>query len=203
MSVGHVINGQRGRLLAEALQHVGYGSDHIRLDWKYSNFSLMKKWIADDDPDSFPTNEAPAILDAVAFYDLREQNWNTISFAAQLDRLDLVRDKKRGADAARRIFEETASPCVLFAGNGTADLWLRCWEEPSPVKDIDFEPQQLRRAFEQHRRDLERDALAALRGGQRYLFDGFHLARRDELATFLNRGITKAMWFGLKVKRTL
>lgn len=203
MSLAHLASGDRSRLLADALLPLGYSNNHIRTEWKYSNYALMKKWIEDDDPDNFPTNEAPAILDTAAFYDSREQNWNTISLAAQLNRLDLVRDKKRGADAARRIFEETASPCVLFAGNGTADLWLRCWEEPSPVKDISFEPQQLRKAFDQHRRDLERDALAALRGGHRYLFDGFHLARRDELATFLNRGITKATWFGHKVRRPL
>jgi N-6 DNA Methylase len=203
MSVSHLADGQRSRLLADALLHVGYTSDHIRTGWKYSNFDLMKKWIGDDDPDSFPTNEAPATLDIAAFYDGKEHNWNTISFAAQLDRIDLVHDKGRGLEAARKIFEETASPCVLFAGNGTADLWLRCWEQPSPVPNIEFEAQQLRKAFEHNRRELERDALATLRGGQRYLFDGLHSARREELATFLNRGITKATWFCDKVKRTL
>ena len=203
MSVSHLADGQRSRLLADALLHVGYTSDHIRTGWKYSNFDLMKKWIEDDDPDSFPTNEAPATLDIAAFYDGKEHNWNTISFAAQLDRIDLVHDKGRGLEAARKIFEETASPSVLFAGNGTADLWLKCWEQPSPVPNIEFEAQQLRKAFEHNRRELERDALAALRGGQRYLFDGLHSARREELAIFLNRGITKATWFCDKVKRKL
>ncbi len=200
MSLSHHANGQRSRLLADALLHVGYSPDHVETDWKYSNYELMKKWIADDNPDNFPTNEAPASLDVAAFYDGKEHNWNTISLAAQLNRIDLVHDKERGHQEARRIFEDTASPCVLFAGNGTADLWLRCWDRPTPVKDITFEPQQLRKAFDQNRRELERDALATLRGGQRYLFDGFHLARREELATFLNRGITKATWFCDKLK---
>ena len=93
MSVSHLADGQRSRLLADALLHVGYTSDHIRTGWKYSNFDLMKKWIGDDDPDNFPTNEAPATLDIAAFYDGKEHNWNTISFAAQLDRIDLVHDK--------------------------------------------------------------------------------------------------------------
>ena len=200
MGVSQLANGQRNRLLADALFHVGYRPDHIENDWKYSNYDLMKKWIADDDPDSFPTNEAPSKLDIAAFYDGKEHNWNTISLAAQLNRIDLVRDKERAQHEARKIFEDTASPCVLFAGNGTADLWLRCWECPTPIKNITFEPQQLRKAFEHNRRELERDALAALRGGQRYLFDGVHLARREELATFLNRGITKATWFCDKIK---
>ena len=200
MSVSQLAHGPRNRLLADALLHVGYSPDHIEADWRYSNYELMKKWIADDNPDHFPTNEFPASLDIAAFYDGKEHNWNTISLAAQLDRIDLVHDKERGHQEARKIFEDTASPCVLFAGNGTADLWLRCWERPTPVKNITFEPQQLRRAFDQNRRELERDALAALRGGQRYLFDGFQLARREELATFLNRGITKATWFCDKVK---
>jgi len=203
MSVSHLADGQRSRLLADALVHVGYSPDHVETDWKYSNYELMKRWIADNDPDSFPTNEAPARLDVAAFYDGKEHNWNTISLAAQLNRIDLVHDKERGHKEARKIFEDTASPCVLFAGDATADLWLRCWERPTPVKNITFEPQQLRKAFDQNRRELERDALAALRGGQRYLFDGFHLARREELATFLNRGITKATWFCDKVKCAL
>ena len=96
MSVSYLADGQRSRLLADALLHVGYTSDHIRTGWKYSNFDLMKKWIGDDDPDNFPTNEAPATLDIAAFYDGKEHNWNTISFAAQLDRIDLVHDKGRG-----------------------------------------------------------------------------------------------------------
>ena len=200
MRASQLADGQRSRLLADALLHVGYSPDHVETDWKYSNYELMKRWIADDNPDNFPTNEAPAILDVAAFYDGKEHNWNTISLAAQLNRNDLVHDKDRGHQEARKIFEDTASPCVLFAGNRTADLWLRCWEGPSPVKDIVFEPQQLRKAFDQNRRELERDALATLRGGQRYLFDGFHLARRQELATFLNRGITKATWFCDKVE---
>ena len=145
--------------------------------------------------------ESPSRLDIAAFYDGREHNWNTISLAAQLDHIELILDKDRGLQEARKIFSDTAAPCVLFAGNGKADLWLRCWEQPTPVKNIDFNPQQLRRAFEQNRREMERDALAALRGGQRYLFDGFHLARREELATFLNRGITKATWLYKKTKK--
>lgn len=203
MSVSQVAAGPRSRLVVDALMHIGYRPEHIRIDWKYSNFDLMKRWIEDDDPDSFPEHENPSTLDVAAFYDGREHDWNTISLAAQLNRLDLVSDKELGLQEARKIFTDTASPCVLFAGNGTADLWLRCWEEPSPVKDITFEPQQLRRAFEHNRRELERDALAALRGGQRYLFDGSHDARREELAMFLNRGITKATWFSQKEKKPL
>jgi hypothetical protein len=203
MSASHVATEQRSRLVVDALRHVGYQDEHVRIDWKYSNFDLMKKWIEDNDPDNFPAHETPSNLDIAAFYDGREHNWNTISLAAQLNRLDLVNDKEFGRQEARKIFTDTASPCVLFAGNGTADLWLRCWEEPVPVKDITFEAQQLRRAFEHNRREVERDALAALRGGQRYLFDGFHATRREELATFLNRGITKATWFSQKVKKPL
>ena len=62
MSLGHAATGQRARLLADALGHVGYNSGHIRADWKYSNFDLMKKWIENDDPDSFPENEGPSSL---------------------------------------------------------------------------------------------------------------------------------------------
>ena len=201
MSFGPVPDGQRNRLVADALTYVGYGTEHVESNWKYSNFDLMRKWIQNDDPDLYPVGESPSQLDVAAFYDDREHNWNTISLAAQLNQVELVHDKDRGLQEARKIFSDTAAPCVLFAGNGKADLWLRCWEQPTPVKNIDFNPQQLRRAFEQNRREMERDALAALRGGQRYLFDGLHLARREELATFLNRGLTKATWFYKKTKK--
>ncbi|QEH35207.1 Type I restriction enzyme EcoKI M protein [Aquisphaera giovannonii] len=203
MSMGYDVAGQRSRLVADALLHVGYRAEHIKHSWKYSNFEEMRKWIDDDDPDNLPEHKAPSILDIAAFYDEREHDWNTISLAAQLNRIELVHNKDLGHQEARKIFADTASPCVLFAGNGTADLWLRCWEEPVPVMDITFEAQQLRKAFEHNRREMERDALAALRGGQRYLFDGWHTARREELATFLNRGITKATWFSQKIKKPL
>ncbi|MGO8897999.1 MAG: class I SAM-dependent DNA methyltransferase [Isosphaeraceae bacterium] len=203
MNVGPVANGQRNRLVAEALTYVGYGTEHVEANWKYSNFDLLRKWIQDDNPDHYPIGETPSRLDIAAFYDGREHNWNTISLAAQLNQAELVDDKDRGLQEARKIFSDTAAPCVLFAGNGKADLWLRCWEQPTAVPNIDFDPQQLRKAFEHNRRELERDALAALRGGQRYLFDGFHLARREELANFLNRGITKATWLCQKANKPL
>jgi SAM-dependent methyltransferase len=203
MSVGPATNGQRNRLVADALTYVGYGAENVETNWKYSNFDLLRKWIQDDNPDRYPVGEAPSQLDVAAFYDGREHNWNTISLAAQIHHAELVHDKDRGQQEARKIFSDTAAPCVLFAGNGKADLWLRCWEQPTAVPNIDFDLHHLRRAFEQNRREMARDALAALRGGQKYLFDGFHSARRDELATFLNRGITKATWFCQKAERPL
>jgi hypothetical protein len=78
MSVGHAAAGKRSRLLADALAYVGYNTDHVEMGWKYSDFDLMRKWINDNDPDRYPTNETPASLDLAAFYDGKEHDWNTI-----------------------------------------------------------------------------------------------------------------------------
>src|SRR5205823_4301681 len=45
-----------------------------------------------------------------------------------------------------------------------------------------------------HRTLVERSRIASLREGQRHLFDGLLYARRDELANFLQSGISKATW---------
>ena len=118
MSVGHLADGQRSRLLADALLHVGYSPDHVESDWKYSNYELMKKWIADDNPDNFPTNESPASLDIVAFYDSKEHNWNTISLAAQLDRIDLVHDKDAVTEKPERSLKTRLPPACFSQATG-------------------------------------------------------------------------------------
>ncbi len=186
---------QRRDLLLSVLSDVGYTDSHVQCDWEVSDHEKLCRWREDDDPKSWPDGR-PSRLDVVAFYDEREHNWDTTAIVAELDRLDLTRNKESGAARARRLFQLTASPCTLFAGNGTADLWLKCWQQPELIRDIPFAQESLRKRFRQHRRDLEREALARLRGGQRYLFDGVYHARREELVQFLHRGLSKATWLG-------
>lgn len=183
----------RCAVLQTALGDVGYSDAHIQLDWPLSDRRQLRRFAEDRDPGSLPSGQ-PARLDLVAFYHEHERNWDTTAFVAELDRLDLVQNKEHGCTRARELFDLTAAPCAFFAGNRTADLWLKCWQQPEPVRDIPFESEALRRTFRQHRRDVERDALARLRGGQRYLFDGVYHAQREELVQFLHMGLSKATW---------
>ena len=184
---------KRRAILQHALNDVGYADSCIQFDWPVSNPEELCQYGQDQDPYNLPGGK-PWRLDVVAFYDEREHNWATTAFAAELNRLDLVRDREAGAQRAKQLFDTTAAPNVLFAGNGSADLWLGCWQQPRVVQDIPFTPDALKQHFHEHRRDLEREALARLRGGQRYLFEGVYNAQRDELAQFLHRGISKATW---------
>ncbi|HUT88062.1 MAG TPA: N-6 DNA methylase [Thermoguttaceae bacterium] len=186
---------ERRALLLSVLSDVGYSEAHVQCDWQVSDHDELRRWREDDDPQSWPDG-SPSRLDVVAFYDEREHNWDTTALVAELDRLDLTQNKESGFARARQLFELTAAPCTLFAGNGTADLWLKCWQCPELIRDIPFDQASLRSRFRQHRRDLEREALARLRGGQRYLFDGVYHARREELVQFLHRGLSKATWLG-------
>ena len=184
---------KRRAILQHALNNVGYADSCIQFDWPVSNPEELRQYGQDQDPYNLPGGK-PWRLDVVAFCDERERNWATTAFAAELNRLDLVRDREAGAQRAKQLFDTTAAPNVLFAGNGSADLWLGCWGEAHVVHDIPFTPDALKQHFHEHRRELEREALARLRGGQRYLFEGVYNAQRDELAQFLHRGISKATW---------
>jgi len=184
---------RRCEVVRNALGSVGYSEAHVQFDWQVSDHEKLQEFARDSDPGNLPTG-TPTRLDVVAFYDERERNWDTTALVAELDRLDLIQNKSEGRNRARQLFELTAAPCALFAGNGTADLWLKCWREPEPVRDIPFDEDSLRRRFRRHRRDVEREALARLRGGQRFLFDGVYHARREELVHFLHRGLSKATW---------
>ena len=192
---------ERRALLLSVLSDVGYSDAHVQCDWQVSDHDELRRWREDDDPQNLPEGR-PSRLDVVAFYDEREHNWDTTALVAELDRLDLTQNKESGSERARQLFELTAAPCALFAGNGTADLWLRCWQQqPELIRDIPFSESSLRSRFRQHRRDLEREALARLRGGQRYLFDGVYHARREELVQFLHRGLSKATWLADALSR--
>lgn len=186
---------ERRQVVKNALRGVGYEDAHVRFDWAVSDHEALARWRADDDPTKLPSG-VPARLDVIAFCDERERNWATTAFVAEVDKLDLVSNKERGRDRARRLFELTASPTALFAGNGRADLWLKCWQgdELDLVRDIPFDEEPLRREFRKHRQDVDREALARLRGGQRYLFDAVYDACREDLVQFLHRGLSKATW---------
>jgi hypothetical protein len=166
---------QRRDILRGALGDVVYGDAHVQLDWHISDPEQLQRYAQDKDAGTLPSGK-PFRLDVAAFYDERERNWDTTAFVAELDGLNLVQNKQGGLARAKRLFDLTAAPCAFFAGNGTADLWLKCWQQvPQLVPDIPFADEPLRRAFRQNGRDLEREALARLRGGQRYLFDGIYV----------------------------
>jgi hypothetical protein len=184
---------QRQAILRGALSEVGYSDPYIQLGWQVSNTDELRRFGQDQNPQNWPEGK-PWRLDLVAFHDEREHNWATTAFAAEVNRPDLLRDREAGARWAKQVFDTTAAPNVLFGGNGSADLWLKCWLQPQLVRDIPFTPDALKQHFRKHRSDLDREALARLRGGQHYLFDGICNARREELAQFLHRGVSKATW---------
>ena len=180
-------------VVREALRSVGYGDAHVHFGWPVGDHEVLRRWSTDSDPSRLPTGRSRT-LDVIAFHDDREHDWNTTALVAELERPELVSNGDDGRARAQELFRLTAAPCVLFRRNGAADLWLECWAEPKLVGDIQFQVAPLEKAFRKHRRDLEREALATLRGGQRYLFDSVYSAQRDELVQFLHRGISKATW---------
>ncbi len=185
---------QRRHVIRNVLRDVGYSDAHVHFDWRLSNHEQLRRWAQDDHPENRPEGP-PSHLDVIAFYDDRERNWDTTAFVGELDRLDLIQNKQNGSGRAKELFELTAAPTALFVGDGRADLWLKCWQQqPERVSDIPFSEESLRSKFRRYRRDLEREALARLRGGQRYLFDGVYHARREELVQYLHRGLSKATW---------
>jgi predicted RNA methylase len=191
----------RRRILGRALREVGYTDNHIRFEWPVSDREALRRGAHDDDQDSYPSG-SPRKLDVVAFYDERQRSWDTTAFVAELNRTDLVQQKESGLARAKELFELTASPCSLFSGNGRADLWVQCWEDhPQLIGDIPYSESDLSNRFRQHRRQIEREALERLRGGQRYLFDGVYEALREDLVQFLHRGISKAIWLAPSLLR--
>lgn len=185
--------GPTRQILAEALASVGYSDQHVEFDWPFLDHLALSA----GRPASHPNR-----LDVVSFYDERRHDWETSALAADLDCSTVVGDSLQGRQHSRRLFEATAAPCVLLSNGHQADLWLRCWETtPTYVEGIGLTPENLTGAFLENRADVERQALARLRGGQQYLFDRFYDARREQLAGFLHVGLeqaVKALRRGLK-----
>ena len=86
---------KRRAILQHALNDVGYADSCIQFDWPVSNPEELCQYGQDQDPYNLPGGK-PWRLDVVAFCDERERNWATTAFAAELNRLDLVRDREAG-----------------------------------------------------------------------------------------------------------
>lgn len=174
----------RSAVVVQALHTVGYEENHFEHDWPILNRAGLA---------SGQTSSTPLTLDLVAFCDDLRHDWNTSAIVCDMQAADAVQSADRGQQECRRLFEATAAPTVLFANHEVADLWIKCWDEPHRVPGIALNRENICRAFQEHRSDVEREALARLRGGQRYLFDRVYHARRDELAHFLHAGLEQAV----------
>ncbi len=184
------------RTIQEALQPFGYETPFVRFGWMVPNTAEVLRYTSEDtgQPDQWPTGRA-RLIDALAFADARKQDWNTSAIA-----FDLHQDKVVGADSsreeARDLFRLTAAPTNVVGSlsHGKVDVWFNCHDGIVGVPGVDLTRDSLRAALRQHRSLVQRDLLASLRQGQHHLFDGQLYARRDELANFLQRGVSKATW---------
>jgi len=178
------VNGPSRQILVEALASVGYTEDHFEFDWPYLDHSALST--------GGPTS-SPQRLEVISFHDERRHDWQTTAVAADLHFEPRSGESQDGIRRVRELHEATASPAVVLANDRQADLWIKCWDVPTRIGGIGLTPQNLSRAFREHRVHVERQALARLRRGQQYLFDRVYDARRDQLAEFLHVGLEHAV----------
>jgi N-6 DNA Methylase len=196
MNAASTLQQEARQTIQEALRPFGYETPHLRFGWQVPNADEVRRYTSQDrgEPDKFPTGRA-RFLDALVFADDRKQDWHTSAIA-----IDLNQDKAVGTEAsrdqARQLFHLTAAPTNLVGSlaRKKVDVWFNCHDGIVGVRSIDLAPEPLRAAFQSHRSSVERDLLAHLRSGQRHFFDGQLHARRNELASFLQRGVSKATW---------
>ncbi len=184
------------RAVRSALKPFGYDADCVRFGWTLPDAEAVRQYNALDQGDlgQLPRGHA-RLLDVLAFSDRRRQDWSTSAVAA-----DLLQDDVVGSDTsqgkARELFSLTAAPTILLGSlaRGQVDVWLNCHNGMVGAEQVDLNAEALRNVFSQHRPAIERDQLAHFRQEQRHLFDDYLYARRDELATALQRGVSKATW---------
>jgi hypothetical protein len=160
------------------------------------NAEVVRRYAEDEgrNPDSRPSG-TPRKIDALAFSDARRQDWQTSAVA-----VDLSQDGIVGTNAsekqAKELFRLTAAPTNLIGSlaQKRVDVWFNCHDGIVGRESVELAIDPLKSIFRSHRTSVQRDRLAHLREGQRHLFDGQLYARRDELASFLQRGVSKAAW---------
>jgi hypothetical protein len=182
--------------IQEALNPFGYEAPFLRFGWQVPNSPEVRRYAAEDrgQPDQMPTGRARQ-LDALAFSDARQQDWNTSAIAVDLDQ-DKVVGTEASREQAKELFGLTASPTNLVGSlsRRKVDVWFNCHDGIIGSQGVDLQRDALQAALRPHRALVQRDLLAHLRQGQRHIFDGQLFARRDELASFLQRGVSKAKW---------
>ncbi len=191
------IQQQRSRqAVGSALTPFGYDADCIRFDWPLPNAEAIQQYKSQDRGDpGHPPSGSVRILDVLAFSDPRRQDWNTSAVAADLTQDDIVCNGS-SREKARELFRLTAAPINLLGSlsRRKVDVWFNCHDGMIGAEEVDLDVDALKGVFRQHRSAVQRDLLAQLRQEQRHLFDGYVYACRDELATFLQRGVSKATW---------
>lgn len=174
----------------------GYDSAYIAYGWPVTNAQAINDYRRSDkqDPDLRPQGELREV-DVLAFYDQRQKDWNTSVISADFYHGDAV-GTEASEDVARELFRLTAAPTNLVGNERTkkVDVWLNCHDGIRAIRGVDLDPPSLTKAFRGHRSDIQRDQLERLRAGQRHLFDGYLYSQRNELADFLQRGVSKATW---------
>lgn len=188
---------QRARqAVLSALTPFGYDGDCVRFDWRLPDSDAVQRYILQDqgDPEELPAGQLRR-LDVLAFSDPRRQDWNTSAVAADFLQ-DGVVGNGASRDKAKELFRLTAAPTNLVGSlaRRKVDVWLNCHDGMVGAQEVDLEADALKAVFRQHRSTIQRDLLAHLQQEQRHLFDGYLYARRDELTTFLQRGVSKATW---------
>src|SRR5260370_19744644 len=85
--------------VADALQTVGYGENHLKYDWRIlDHTALANKQIASN----------PVTLDLAAFHDDRRHDWQTSAVMCDLKAENEVGDAELGHQRVRALFESTA-----------------------------------------------------------------------------------------------
>ncbi len=182
--------------IRQALGPFGYELPHVRFGWQVSNAEEVRRYTLQDkgELDNLPSGKA-RLLDALAFADDRKQDWHTSAVA-----IDLGQDRAVGTEASREqakeLFRLTAAPTNLVGSlaRQKVDVWFNSHDGMVVAEAVALTPEALRAVFRKHKSSIQRDLLAHLRAGQQHLFDGYLYARRDELANFLQRGVSKATW---------
>jgi len=179
-----------------ALTPFGYDADCIRFGWQLPDADAVLQYTSQDrgDPEQLPGGQV-RVLDVLAFSDARRQDWNTSAVAADLLQDDAV-GNGASREKARELFRLTAAPTNLVGSlaRHKVDVWFNCHDGMVGAEQVDLDADALKDVFSRHRSAVQCDLLAHLRQEQRHLFDSYLYALRDELATFLQRGVSKATW---------
>jgi len=183
-------------ILADALARFGFGEDYLKDHVAASDLAALKHYARRHIPqgEGAPRGK-PVTVDLLAFVDGHEHNWRTAAVAADLQAVGLRR-RNDSAKAAKRLYELTGAPTAVLAapGGDSLDIWFNCHlaQMVGPVQ-APLTTRGLIDVLESHRHQVDRESLSMLRQGQQHLFDKYLYARRDDLVSYLHRGVSNAL----------
>jgi len=179
---------QSGRdTVTQALHGFGYGPEHFRVGWPVTDANVVQR--------SGPGQGGVArkSVDVIAFCDRAQHDWQTSVIAVDFQPCRLP--EGAGRQRSQELFRLLATPVTVIGSlaDSVVDVWFSCHAEMPAERGVGLDVGALTRVFERHRSEVQRESLARLRAGQRHLFDRYLYVQRDQLAEFLERGMTRAV----------